>query len=161
MEDKNGFKDLMEDIMALLFERGKIKTTQLGYIALAGQGGGYRSIAYILMRGGLNDYIREVYLFDALHGQLEKFVFWFDHYNGKLINLYSSGGGTEVETKNLIEDLKGWGTGYIARSWDELSDSELKVNRLIFIKTEFRHADIIDKAGGLQRLLKASIFEEM
>ena len=157
LEDGDGFKRFMKDIMELLRKRGKIKSKKIGNIILSGHSGGYHVISFILMRGGLTDRIQEVYLFDALYGQTEKFVYWFDHYNGRLINIYIEDGGTKNETENLIDDLKGWGIPHVAKNENELTQDDLKENRLIFIFTELEHNEVVYKTGNFQKFLKASM----
>jgi len=61
------------------------------------------------MRGGLTENIKEVYLFDALYGDTEKFSYWLDHQKGKIINIYTEHGGTKQGCENLMADLTGWG----------------------------------------------------
>ncbi|PIS29577.1 MAG: hypothetical protein COT43_03460 [Candidatus Marinimicrobia bacterium CG08_land_8_20_14_0_20_45_22] len=70
LEDSDGFSRFIADVLTFLKQNNKIKVQNLGNIVLSGHSGGYHVISYILMRGGLSGKISEVYLFDALYGQL-------------------------------------------------------------------------------------------
>ena len=74
LEETGVFAKLVDDVLATLKARGVIANTKPGSIVLAGHSGAYRVMAFILTRGGLTANIREVYLFDALYGQMEKFA---------------------------------------------------------------------------------------
>lgn len=82
LEEAGVFAGLVSDVLGALKERGIIRTPRPGAIVLAGHSGAYRVMAFILTRGGLTQNIREVYLFDALYGQVEKFAWWIEHFPG-------------------------------------------------------------------------------
>lgn len=160
LEDVGGFKQFINDVAELLFQQQKTKTKQIGNIILSGHSGGYHVISFILMRGGLTDNIKEVLLFDALYGQTEKYVYWLEHYNGKLISIYTDSGGTKEETEKLIADLEGWGIPYFAKNEAEETLDELKEHRLIFLRTELGHDAVLQGHRNFREFLKASGLSE-
>ncbi|MDD5766642.1 MAG: hypothetical protein PHW79_10410 [Candidatus Marinimicrobia bacterium] len=156
LEDPAGFSRFISDVLAFLKQNNKIKTQDLGNIILSGHSGGYHVISYILMRGGLSDKIGEVYLFDALYGQTEKYVYWLTCTDGKLIDIYTTDGGTKEESELLMEDLSGWKIPYIFRNESELTANDLKDNRLIFIYSPNGHNEVQYRNENFLRFLKAS-----
>lgn len=161
LEDKDGFKKFIEEALDKLLKLNKIKTNKAGKIIIAGHSGGYRVMSYILMHGGMNDNIKEVYLFDALYGQTEKFTYWVDHYKGKLINIYTTDGETMPETERMIECLKGWGIPYISKLEKDITPDDIKNNRNIFIYSDLTHNQVIYKKGEFYEYLKVSCLDDI
>jgi hypothetical protein len=160
LEDAGGFERFMSDIIEWLFQQKKTTSRQIGNIILSGHSGGYHVISFILMRGGLTDHIREVFLFDALYGQTEKYVYWLDHHNGKLISIYTKDGGTKDETEALISDLEGWGIPYLARKEADVTPEDLRKHRLVFLYTDLQHNEVVDGHRNFRDYLKASALSE-
>jgi hypothetical protein len=127
-----------------------------GDIILAGHSGAYRVIAYILMRGGMTGKIKEVYLFDGLYADVEKYSYWLDHYKGRFINIFTSGGGTRRESENLMECLSAWGIPYMFIDGNSFTSNQLKSARIVFIKSSLGHNDVISKQDQFKIFLETS-----
>ena len=95
------------------------------------------------MQGGVPEKIREVYLFDALYGQTEKFAHWIDHFQGKMVVIYTDSGGTKAETESLMADLRAWKIPYFFGDKTSLSPRDLSKHRLIFIHTDLGHDMVV------------------
>jgi hypothetical protein len=156
LEDKDGLKNLIDDVLKFLLEKGKIKSDKVGNIILSGHSGAYRVISFSLMRGGLTKNISDVILFDALYGQTEKFSHWIENYNGRFINIYTDNGGTKNETESLTDDLDAWGIPYFKSEDTQLKDDDLKNHRLIFIHTDLSHNEVISTRNQFREYLKTS-----
>ena len=143
LEEKDGLKNLIDDVLNFLMKQQKIESTKIGNIILAGHSGAYRVISFCLMRGGLTPNISDVILFDALYGQTEKFVHWIENFDGRFINIYTDNGGTKYETENLMNDLDAWEIPYFNTEESRMKIDDLKSNRLIFIHTELTHNEVI------------------
>ncbi|MBI2429339.1 MAG: hypothetical protein HYV29_11205 [Ignavibacteriales bacterium] len=143
LEEKDGLKNFVNDVLKYLKEKKKIDHSNIGKIILAGHSGAYRVISFCLMRGGVTKNISDVILFDALYGQTEKYAYWMDHYKGLFINIYTDNGGTKTETENLMADLDGWGIPYFKTEENDLQTADLRKNRLIFIHTDLGHNEVI------------------
>jgi hypothetical protein len=156
LEDAGGLKRFIADVVDFLFSRSIIKTHSVGKIILSGHSGAYEGIAFALMRGGIPEKIREVFLFDALYGDTEKFTYWIDRFNGKLINIYTDSGGTAWETKAMMEDLAGWGIPYLAKDEFAFSPSDFHTNRLIFVHTDLEHEMVVSARMQFREYLRAS-----
>jgi len=146
------------DVVDFLFKESKINTRSVGKIVLSGHSGGYEGIAFALMRGGIPEKVREVYLFDALYAETEKFTHWIDRFNGKLINIYTDSGGTTWDTRAMMDDLSGWGIAYFAKDELAVSPLDLQTNRLIFIHTDLGHDQVMSARAQFREYLKASCF---
>jgi len=159
LEEQDGFKKMIDDILDNLSQNGRLKTPKVSNIILAGHSGAYRVISFILLRGGYTQSIREVYLFDALYGQTEKYAWWIDHYNGKLINIYTPDGGTKAESENLMTDLTAWQIPYLMVKETDLTINHLTSNRLIFIDSEQEHNDVVFRTNNFFRFLDSSLLK--
>jgi hypothetical protein len=156
LEDAGVFSGLVSDVLATLKTRGLVSTTQPGSIVLAGHSGAYRVMAFILTRGGLTANIREVYLFDALYGQTEKFAHWLDRSPGKLVDIYTPEGGTRDESLSLMDDLRAWDVPFAAVPESAVTEDVLRKNRLVFIDSPLAHDDVVAKNEQLRAFLTAS-----
>lgn len=159
LEDENGFKRFMGEIMATLQQRGVIGAEPVGDIILSGHSGGYEVISSILAHGGMNDNIKEVFLFDALYGRTEKFMNWFDHYpNRRMINLYTEHGGTKQETEKLIADVKARksSVSFVSKNEADLTPRDLKKFQLVFIFTPMEHDKTPYEHQSFRDFLKTS-----
>ncbi|MBZ0200590.1 MAG: hypothetical protein K8H86_12035 [Ignavibacteriaceae bacterium] len=157
LEGKDGLKRLLNDVINFLINKGKLKSSKVGSIILAGHSGAYRVISFCLMRGGLTKNISDVILFDALYGETEKYSHWIENYTGRFINIYTDGGGTRNKTESLMDDLDAWGIPYFKSEENKLKESDLTDNRLIFIHTDLTHNQVIAERNQLMNYLKTSM----
>lgn len=161
LEDPGGFKRFMTDVVETLRKRSVIKSKAVGSVILSGHSGGYRVMSFILMRGGMPEHIKEVYLFDALYGQTEKYVYWLDHYKGKIVNIYTDSGGTKDESEKLMASLDGWKIPYLAKEDTAASANDLRKHRLIFLHTALEHDQVMHVRPNFLAYLKASCLADM
>src|SRR3990172_651579 len=160
LEDENGFRNLMNEIIEVFYQKKIISSKSIGDIILPGHSGGYRVISYILLRGGLTENIKEVFLFDGLYGQIEKYTHWLYPFTGKFIDIYTKNGGTKDQSGNLIEFFKSWKIPYIFKNEIDLLDDVLRNNRIIFIYTDLGHNDVIHVRRQFMHYLQSSFFEK-
>ena len=156
LEDAGGLKRFVEEIADVLFRESRVKTRIIGKVILSAHSGGYEGVAFSLMRGGIPDKVREVYLFDALYGETEKFAYWVDHFNGKMINIYTDSGGTRWDSEAFMQDLDGWNVSYCAKPEPALAFSDLQRNRLIFIHSDLDHEGVVFRRSQFREFLRAS-----
>lgn len=76
MEDDDGLRRLVEEVLQNLKTEKKIAAAKIGRLILSAHSGGYRPTAFAVEKGGLAKNIRELFLFDAFYGQYEKFIPW-------------------------------------------------------------------------------------
>jgi hypothetical protein len=153
--EKEGFFKLFVGEILTELKRQKITPSVFSdKIVISGHSGAYRVMAHILLHGGLP--IQEVYLFDGLYGQIEKFGHWLTHTKGRFINIYTTDGGTFQESKNLIMDFKAWKTPFLATEDSKITDEMLKNNRILMIYTPLTHNQVIHVNRHFYRFLKGS-----
>jgi hypothetical protein len=168
LEQPGVFKDLVQDVMNEL----KIKKlvdhkSKAGNIILAGHSGAFRVIGYILQNGGLP--VQEVFLFDALYGQLDKYTNWIytePPHSAKWINaepyrhfvhwFTNHGGGTDEMTDTLIQSLKVHHTDYSLVEELNIQPKIIKNNRILFVHSLREHNVIINDPDNFQLLLENS-----
>jgi hypothetical protein len=160
LEDRDGFKKFVDDVLHYLLMKKKIKTLRAGQIILSGHSGGYHVMSFILARGGLTEHVKEVYLFDALYGQTEKFVHWLDSFDVRLLNVYTDSGGTREETKSLIADLDAWGMPHFEAELEQARPLELKQNKLIFLHTKLQHDEVMQARSTFREFLRSSCLSD-
>jgi hypothetical protein len=155
LEKEGVFLNFIDEVVRELVRSKIIKNNKLGDIVLAGHSGAYRVIAYILMRSGL--YIPEVYLFDGLYGELEKFAVWLMQAKGKFINFYTnSGDGTEKVSNSLMEDMQAWKMEFMAIKERDCTIGTLANNRILMIYSPLKHDDVVHLSNNFYKCLVAS-----
>jgi len=157
LEEAGVFSGLVGDVLATLKERGVIEKPRPGAIVLAGHSGAFRVISFILLRGGLTENVREVYLFDALYGQVEKFAWWVDHARGRLVVIHTPAGGTRAQTLDFIDDLRAWGVPFAELPESAVTDELLRKNRLVFIESPLAHDDVVAAREQLRAYLETGV----
>jgi hypothetical protein len=159
LEDADGFKRFMAEALEVLRQQGIVGDGHVGRIILSGHSGGYEVISAILARGGLTGNIDEVWLFDALYGETERFALWFDHHAGRFIDLYTEHGGTMEETEALMTALAGKGELFFSANETNASAGDLRNNHLIFLFSDLPHDEVVQKRGTFRHFLETSILE--
>jgi len=149
MEDQNGFKNFVTEILNRLQADKKINSIQINQIIISAHSGGYRPAAFVLDVGGLTDKISEVYLFDAFYAQHDKFLNWIVQKRGKMISIY---------TEHLADEHQDFFKALKAKKIKFAQDLNSK-NRLIFYPTDVCHNCVME--GNFERYLKLSGLENI
>lgn len=144
LEEAGEFKALVEDVLLFLVEEKKVTSTQPGSIILSGHSGAYRVISFILNRGGLSHNISEVYLFDALYGQVENYTHWLETNEGRFINFVTPDGGTNWNSQDLLSDFEDWGVPFQKFEKNVVTEEELKAEKIVTIFTTLGHSEVIN-----------------
>ena len=163
LEDAGGFSRFMPEVMETLKQKSALKKKDLavGQIVLSGHSGGYQVISSILDRGGMTDHIKEVWLFDALYAQTDKFLAWLDKGKGRLLNIYTEHGGTKRETEQMMANLKAKGVTIVAGNETDMELSELPKTGAVFIYTALEHNEVLDKHSTFRDFLKTSNLKDI
>ncbi|MEO5803937.1 MAG: hypothetical protein ABIR24_10430 [Verrucomicrobiota bacterium] len=156
LEDENGFRNFMDEVLATLRQQKPFRKSEIGTIILSGHSGGYQVISSILEKGGLTKNVKEVWLFDGLYARTDKFQNWFENSGGRFIDIYTANGGTKTETENLMHDVKKKGANYFSTEEKDVRMQSLRDNRLIFIFTELPHDDVLHKHKTFLQFLQTS-----
>jgi hypothetical protein len=161
LEDENGFKNFMDEVLTMLRQKKPFRKSEIGKIILSGHSGGYQVMSSILEKGGLTENVKEVWLFDGLYARTEKFQSWFENSDGRFINIYTEGGGTKRETEKLMNGLKQKGIKFVSEKENNVTPKLLRQNRLIFIFTELPHDDVIHKHKTFLQFVKSSSLADL
>ncbi|HEY4417468.1 MAG TPA: hypothetical protein VGO57_17385 [Verrucomicrobiae bacterium] len=158
LEDTNGFKVFMAEAMEKLHANGVVTNAgaQIGSIILSGHSGGYHVMAEIADRGGLPGHIREIWLFDALYGNVENYVAWQKAEGGRLLDIYTDHGGTRENSEALMADYKTKGVAFFAGEDTNAVPENLLTNRIVFLHTDMIHNDVVGRRGTFELFLKTS-----
>jgi hypothetical protein len=157
LENSGAFKALVTDIMVALKGHGIVnQKTEPGNIVLAGHSGAYRIIAFILEKGKVP--VEEVYLFDALYSETDKFMSWIqqdkEHH---FVNWYTNhGGGTDEMSIEMMHQLGHDSLSYALIEEQSLNPINVKTNRILFVHSMREHNVIINRPDNLKLLLENS-----
>lgn len=161
-EDAGGMKRFVDDAITVLKKEKKISAhAGIGRIIIAGHSGAYRVMSFMLLRGGLTSHMSEVYLFDALYGQTEKFSHWIEHGRGRFVNIYTDGGGTKTESENLMGCLDAWKIRYFVAEEQKATAADLRHNRIVFLHSDLKHNDVFAKRGQFAAYLATSSLKDI
>jgi len=164
LENRNGFKCLMNEVLATVQAKTDLKTPTLGKIILSGHSGAYEAMAAILQNGGMTKQIEEVWLFDALYPEKEKDAFavfrdWAKTAHHRYIDIYTNEGGTKSNSEALLKQLQ-----RIDPTLEPLSDEDVKTKLTpahnAFIHSKFHHSEVQYKDGQFESFLKSSILKD-
>ena len=158
LENPGGIQLFCNEVMDVLRERNilKSKYSALEGVILSGHSGGYHVMAAIAECGGLDSQLREVWLFDALYGGTENFLAWQKEHNGRLLNIYTDGGGTTNETARAMRLLDEAGVKFLATEDSAIKPEELQTNRVVFLHADMTHNEVFARRGTFGQFLKTS-----
>jgi hypothetical protein len=162
LEDAGGFQLFMNEVAGTLRQKSALKKKRftIGRIVLSGHSGGYEVISSIVACGGLTDHVREVWLFDALYAQTDKFLAWADKQRGRLIDIYTEHGGTKAETEQLMAALKQHGIRFFTAKESAIKVTDLEANHFVFISTDLPHNDVVARHQTFRDFLETSCLGE-
>ena len=162
LEDAGGFARFMAEVMAVLKANGVSGDARLGRVVLSGHSGAYRVISAILESGGLPEGVREVYLFDALYGQMDRFQRWFESApDRRFVVLYADTGGTLEETRKFITTMGARKTAPLSAEESTVTDPQLRAHRIVFLHSSKGHNEVLSTGGNLRRLLGTGFLVEL
>ena len=163
LEDADGFKRFMDEVAETLRQHASLgrKEFKIGNIILSGHSGGYRVISAIVDHGGMTEHVKEVWLFDALYAETDKFLAWFDKYHGRLLNIYTEHGGTKEETEKLMALLKQRGTPFFRGEETKTTAPELGTKGPTFLFTTLEHDEVLNKHHTFRQFLETSCLQKI
>ncbi len=157
LERPGVFRSLVNDVMYTLKKNRIVPdNTGPGNILLAGHSGAFRVIAYILKNGEMQ--VQEVYLFDALYSQVDKFMQWLaDNQQHHFIHWFTNqGGGTDEMSDSMMLQLKTQHMNYKLTEETQINQDILRSNRILFVHSTREHNVIINDPDDFRLLLENS-----
>jgi len=170
LEKKNGLRHLLSEALNLLASPSVKRAlgdaaiprgARTGLLCLSAHSGGYRATASCLRRGGVN--VNEVYLFDALYGEVDAFRDWVlaakdkrGRDRHKLISHYV-GGRVREHNLALMRALSNKGVDCLSETRPgSLSRAEITSARVVFLQSAVTHGEITHLQNNLRDCLFAS-----
>jgi len=126
----------------------------VGRVVVSAHSGGYKAAAATARRGGVD--LREIYLFDALYGEMQAFSDHVSKQDGKLVS-YSVGGKPRQNSAKLAASLEALGVDVLREDGDHrLTRQELVRGRAVFLWGKGSHSGATFEERALQDCLLAS-----
>ena len=148
MEEENGLRLFVEEILQNLKAAQKITGTKIGRVILSAHSGGYRPTAFAVEKGGLAKNIRELFLFDAFYGQYEKFIPWLRlNRKNRLRSIY---------TEHLADEHRDF-MALLQKEKLPYTDQLAAKNRIVLLPTVVCHNCVL--ADNFKRWLEVSVLE--
>lgn len=155
LENSGAFAAFLKDVSRVAARHLNLRRLPHRHLILSGHSGGYRAMGYILQQGGLPEPIREVWLFDGLYGQLEKYAMWLEWGGQRLVLLYTDEGGTYSTTLGFRDSLKAWGLPFTeveSRNGQPLP--ALPDSGTVFWHTDLGHNAVLHERQQFAHLLR-------
>ncbi|AKU99034.1 hypothetical protein AKJ09_05698 [Labilithrix luteola] len=170
LEADGGFRRLLVDALATLNLASARKALgdarlpprpQVGRVCVSAHSGGYHAAACAITQGGIG--VQEVFLFDALYADVEKFKAWVIAGKGKpmkhrhkLVSYYTAG-TTEANTVALFAELTKAGVKTVEETVEgTLSRAQITQAEAVSIKTSLGHGAVASELRSLRDCLFAS-----
>jgi hypothetical protein len=157
LEQPGMFKALVKDVMNEMKKKGVVSySAEPGNIVLAGHSGAFQVIAYILQNGQVK--VQEVFLFDALYSQLDKYLEWVaENKSNHFVHWFTNhGGGTDKMSELMMLQLKTNHQDYTLTEEGTITPKIVKTNRILFVHSLREHNVIINNPDDFQLLLENS-----
>ncbi|HWB27409.1 MAG TPA: hypothetical protein VG738_18165 [Chitinophagaceae bacterium] len=157
LEQAGVFKGLVDDVMKELKAKNIAgRHSKAGNIVLGGHSGAYRVIANILKNG--EEPVKEVFLFDALYAEVDKFMAWIqaDNQHHFVHWFTNKGGGTDVMSDTMMKELNAQNISYQLVEEASVTPAIIKNNKILFIHSLREHNVIINNPDDFELLLENS-----
>ena len=158
LEDPGGFDRFVADIVSSVQRVERFANAKPGKIILSGHSGGYEVMSSILANN--TNGVREVWLFDGLYAQTDKFLAWSQHQpQCRFIDLYTENGGTKKLTEDLINRLRTNHVSFVVDKDNSVSSDELRTNRYVFLFSAFPHDAVLNQQRAFRTFIRTSSLE--
>jgi len=153
---KDGFRDFMNDVSGWLYAQGIVPSGGIGRIVLSAHSGGYGGAGGVLARGGMNEYVSDVLLFDAAYGYYRAFADWTgaspDHH---LLSLFIA--DTSTGNAALMAMVQRLRPNIYVRLADTMTLAELQTRAPTFaLTTDVAHDDLLQHDRWYALFLQAT-----
>lgn len=154
--NERGFANFMDDVLEHLTTAGILRGNNLGRIVLTAHSGGYGGAGGVLTRGGLNDQISDVILFDSAYGYFEAFANWTnsspDHH---LLSVFTD--DTSTGNAALMGMVQGPRPNLYVRLAKDMTIAKLQTRAPTFIlTTDVAHDELMQQLNWYQLFLQTT-----
>lgn len=154
-EQANYFNYFIEDVkLKLKSEKIVDKITADNQLIIAGHSGASRALVQVMDFSSTP--IKAILMFDAIYSHENSIMNCIKRFSScKLINLHTSREACTTSTKNLIQLMQKQKINYLQKQDTDVTDAELKNNRIICLSSNLSHNDVPVSYNYLSRFLKA------
>jgi hypothetical protein len=156
-KNPNCFENYIVELIDTLFTNKLINSKFPGNIILCGHSGGNRPILSAIKYGGMQNFITEVYLLDALYNEPAFFAGWIKDFNGKIINVFTDKGGTYKNSLALMKIFDEESIFYQYAEEDEYAFTAIPSFTSLILHTKVDHGAVVEK--NLYRYLSMSYLD--
>lgn len=151
-EEAGGLRRFLDEALALLVSEGVApEGAAWGRVILSGHSGAYRVIARALDQGGVD--VQEVWLHDAVYGQLPSFVRWATGGEGRrLVSTHTPHGGTRANNGELRRQLVALGVPVVTAD----DDAQHAGARAVIVAAPETHDQVTHLRRRFERFLRTS-----
>ncbi len=156
------------EVAAKLGKASIPKSARVGTLCVSAHSGGFHVAAKVCQHGGFD--VREVYLFDALYGDMPVFRDWVaakknEHgqkFRHKLVSFYGKGAQVKDLNLKLMAEFKRLGIKFEHETKPgQLTRKEMTLARAVFIHADSSHARLQWKHNNLRDCLYASALRRL
>lgn len=143
--DRDGFESFVVEVAQWLSSSGITSANRVGQIVLTAHSGGYGGAGGVLTRGGMNQSITDVLLFDAAYGYYDAFSNWVKGAPERhLLSLFTD--DTSTGNTMLMSMVQGRQPNLFVRLADTATISELQTRAPTFLlTTTVEHDELLQK----------------
>jgi hypothetical protein len=150
--DAGGFQRFMTDVAAKLNAR-------IGRIVLTAHSGGYGGAGGALTRGGMNDSITDVILFDAAYGYFDAFAGWASAPQHHLLSLFT--GDTSTGNAALMGKLQAPTPNLYVRLAESMTLAQLQTRAPTFVLTSVPHDELLQQYSWYSLFLQTTALDSV
>ena len=157
--DASGFQRFITDVAAQLEQLQLSGTDRVGRIVLTAHSGGYGGAGGVLTRGGMNDSITDVILFDAAYGYFDAFADWARAPQHHLLSLFT--GDTSTGNAALMGKVQEPTPNLYVRLADSMTLDQLQTRAPTFVLTSVAHDDLLQKYSWYSLFLQTTALDAL
>jgi hypothetical protein len=157
--DDGGFARFVADVASFLKSRGVVPTAEVRRIVLTAHSGGYGGAGGVLTRGGMNDRISDVILFDAAYAYYDALANWvMGSPDRHLLSLFTD--DTSLGNANVMALLQGK-RSYAVRDAAGMTLEQLQTRQPTFVLTnDVAHDELMQRYKWYELFLKTTALGE-
>lgn len=154
--DERGFARFVSDVLGFLSRNGFPTIANAREIVLTAHSGGYGGEGGVLERGGMNDLISDVILFDSAYGYYDTYANWERHSaSGRLLSLFTD--DTSTGNAILMSKVQGAEPNIFVRDAATMTPAQLQTRAPTFvITTTVAHDDLLQQFNWFELFLKST-----
>jgi hypothetical protein len=158
--DENGFSRFMSDVCTWLENAHISNTGRPGRIVITAHSGGYGGAGGVLARGGMNERITDVVLFDAAYGYYDAFASWARLPDRHLLSIFTD--DTSTGNTALMGKLQGATPNLFVWLAEDMTLPRLQTRRPTFVlTTSVAHDELLQKYSWYSLFLQATALSEI